>query len=105
MALDMVAPLKFLQQERAIIQHHHERYDGTGYPDGLSGEAIPLGARIIAVADTFDAMNSRRAYRNEVYTHETIKEEILTNAGVQFDPKVVDAFLQVVEEKPDLWIT
>jgi hypothetical protein len=77
----------------AIIRGHHERWDGTGYPDNLSGTDIPLGARIIAVADTFDAMVSDRPY-SEAAAHKKSREVIAENAGSQFDPQVTDAFRQ-----------
>ena len=76
----------------AIVKHHHERMDGTGYPDGLIGEAIPLGARIIAVADTFDALTSARSYRGAA-GHERALEIIRNGAGSQLDPDAVRAFL------------
>ena len=63
-AVEILEPLKFLTKEKEMILHHHERFDGKGYPDGLEGEGIPSGARILAVADTFDAMNSARPYRD-----------------------------------------
>ncbi len=78
-----------------IIRHHHERWDGRGYPDGLSGEAIPLGARIISVADAYDAMISDRPYRAGL-PHEEAVRRIVENRGRQFDPNVVDAFLAVM---------
>lgn len=80
-----------------IVLYHHERYDGKGYPEGLSGENIPLVARIVAVADTFDAMTSSRVYRAELGLSYTL-EEICKNKGTQFDPDVVDAFLTIVKE-------
>jgi putative two-component system response regulator len=76
------------------VRHHHERYDGTGYPDGLKGEQIPLLARIIAVADTFDAMTSERPYRKAL-TGEAACAEIERCRGSQFDPEVADAFLEI----------
>jgi putative nucleotidyltransferase with HDIG domain len=76
----------------AIIRHHHERLDGGGYPDGLAGEAIPLGARIIAVADTFDAMTSNRAYRR-ASSHKRALDVLAREAGTQLDPAAVTAFL------------
>ncbi len=76
-----------------MVRHHHERYDGGGYPDGLSGEQIPLGARIIAVADTYDAMTSKRPYR-EAMSIEATYAEIERSKGTQFDPIVADAFLR-----------
>ena len=77
-----------------IVYHHHEKYDGTGYPGKLSGEDIPLLARITAVADTFDAMTSKRSYRDAL-SLEVAKNEIERCSGTQFDPKVVEAFLTV----------
>jgi HD-GYP domain-containing protein (c-di-GMP phosphodiesterase class II) len=74
-----------------IVRHHHERWDGKGYPDGLKGEAIPLGARIIAVADAFDAMTSDRPYRKAL-SFSTAMQEVTRNAGTQFDPQIVEAF-------------
>ncbi len=81
----------------AAIQYHHERYDGTGYPAGLKGENIPLDARIMAVADSYDAMTSLRPYREGKMTHEQALEELKRCAGTQFDPKVVEAFISVSE--------
>lgn len=80
------------------IKHHHERYDGKGYPDGLVGEDIPLMARIIAVADAFDAMTSKRAYRDAMTEKEAI-EELKKNAGYQHDPNIVELFLQSRKDK------
>ena len=75
-----------------IIRHHHERWDGSGYPDGLAGEAIPLGARLIAVADVYDAMTSDRPYRRAL-SHEVAVSELIRGSGTQFDARVVEAFL------------
>jgi putative nucleotidyltransferase with HDIG domain len=75
----------------AIIRHHHERFDGDGYPDGLVGEEIPLGARIVAVADTFDAVTSKRPYRDAMAEREALSL-LWSEAGRQLDPKVVTAF-------------
>jgi putative two-component system response regulator len=77
-----------------VVRHHHERYDGTGYPDGLSGEEIPLAARILAVADSYDAIISGRPYRRPE-SIPTACDEIKRHKGSQFDPKVVDAFLRI----------
>lgn len=76
------------------VRHHHERYDGTGYPDGLKGEQVPRLARIIAVADTFDAMTSERPYRKAL-TKEVACAEVERCRGTQFDPQAADAFLEV----------
>ncbi len=76
-----------------LVRHHHERWDGTGYPEGLAGEEIPLGARILAVADAFDAMTSARAYR-PASGEETVRSILESGAGAQWDPRVVEAFLE-----------
>lgn len=79
---------------------HHERYDGTGYPDGLIGESIPEEARIIAVADAYDAMSSRRSYR-DILDQKTVRQEIIKGKGTQFDPGFADIMLAMIEEDPD----
>ncbi len=78
-----------------MVRHHHERYDGRGYPDGLSARQIPLGARIVAVADMFDAMTTDRPYRKSV-SREIVISELKKNASTQFDPQIVDAFIEVI---------
>jgi HD-GYP domain-containing protein (c-di-GMP phosphodiesterase class II) len=90
----LLEPLEILEPAVPIILYHHERYDGTGYPKGLKKEAIPLGARILAVANAFEAMVCERPYRRAVPVQEAAKE-IASHAGTQFDPKVVAAFLVV----------
>ena len=79
-----------------IILHHHERYDGKGYPQGLKGVEIPMGARIVAVVDSFTAMISKRPYRKTKSVAQAISE-IKQNSGTQFDPKVVASFLKIVK--------
>lgn len=81
-------------------QGHHERYDGTGYPDGRAGDAIPEQARIIAVADAYDAMTSRRSYR-EVFTQEKVREEIENGKGTQFDPVFADIMIKMIDDDKD----
>ncbi len=88
---EICQPLRSLQRLRAGVRHHHERYDGQGYPDGLVGEAIPLEARILAIADTFDAMTSSRPYRNGMPVHKALSI-ITANEGPQWDPKLVALF-------------
>ena len=79
---------------------HHERYDGKGYPDGISGDEIPLEARIIAVADAYDAMSSRRSYR-DVLPQEIVRSEIEKGKGTQFDPVMADIALGMIDDDTD----
>jgi len=88
----IVGPIRMLGAEIPTIRHHHERYDGKGYPDGLAGEQIPLLSRIMAVADSFDAMTSQRPYRMVPLTVEEAMTEIRKLSGAQFDPTVAAAF-------------
>ena len=91
----LISSLPHLQGvAREVIVHHHERWDGTGYPRGLAGEAIPLAARIFAVADAFDALTSDRPYRRAVSESEALAE-ICDHSGTQFDPVVVEALVGV----------
>lgn len=83
-----------------FVKYHHERYDGKGYPEGLSGENIPYMARIAAVADSFDAMSSRRVYRDSL-PKEVVREEIAKNTGTQFDPEIVKVFLDIIDNHYD----
>jgi hypothetical protein len=94
---DIVQNLEMYRHGASIVRHHHERWDGRGYPDGLKGEDIPLGARIIAVADSYDAMTSNRPYRRAL-SNEIAISEIERNSGVQFDPQVVEAFMRFMAE-------
>jgi len=96
-AVKMMHGMEFLEQEIPAVRSHHERFDGTGYPDGLSGAAIPLTARILSVADAFDAMTSPRTFRGAKTAHEAL-DEIRHHAGTQFDPTVVKAFLKVADQ-------
>lgn len=95
---EMLQGIEFLRQATPIILHHHERYDGTGYPGGLAGEAIPLGARIFAVADAYDAITSDRPYRRG-REHLAAVAEITAASGRQFDPAVVEALLALPAEE------
>jgi putative two-component system response regulator len=87
----------FLRYAREIAHSHQERYDGSGYPQGLAGEAIPMSARLMAVADVYDALISRRVYK-PAFTHETALELVRQGSGEHFDPDVVDAMLMVEEQ-------
>jgi putative nucleotidyltransferase with HDIG domain len=90
-----------LQGVVPIVRYHQERYDGSGYPEGLKGEDIPIGARIIGVVDTYGAMTEDRVYR-ATPGHDKALAELQLLAGKQFDPTVVEAFIQLLEERPDL---
>ena len=97
---DILRPVQFLQNIIPLIFHHHERWDGKGYPSGLKGEDIPLGARIIAIADVYQALISDRPYRRAL-SQDRVMEIIKSEAGAQFDPKIVDVFLRVLEQKDE----
>lgn len=93
----IVSDLDFLRGAREVVLHHHERFDGKGYPAGLAGEAIPLEARIAKVADAFDAMMSDRPYRASLGLEKAL-DELRRGKGSEFDPKVVDAFIPLIEQ-------
>ena len=93
----ILAPIDFLSEVRPLVRHGHERWDGGGYPDGISGEEIPLGARIIFACDAYDAMTTNRPYRSALSVA-AAKAEMAANAGSQFDPAVVEALLAVLAE-------
>lgn len=93
---DFLAGIEELSEVAAVVRHHHEHMDGSGYPDGLKNEAIPFLARILAVADAFEAMTSDRPYREAVSVPDAVAE-LRMNAGIQFDPVVVEAAVVVIE--------
>jgi len=97
-AVDILRPIQSLQGVVPMIYYHHERWDGKGYSNGLKGEQIPVGARIIAVSDVYEALTSDRPYRKAYPKEEAIKI-IKNSSGSQFDPKVVDAFLNVLQQE------
>ncbi len=97
----ILQPIGFLTEVADLVKQHHERYDGKGYPSKLRGEDIQLGARIMAVADAFDAMISERPYRKALTLSQAISE-LKANSGTQFDPVIIKAFLRVLERKKDL---
>jgi len=102
-SIELLIPLNLSHNILSYIQHHHERFDGTGYPDGLAGEQIPLGARIIAISDSYDSMTSDRPYRKPL-TNGDAKNELMKNAGKQFDPNLVSLFLDVLKEMEDIFL-
>lgn len=81
-----------------VVRHHHERFDGSGYPDGLKGTEIPIGARCITVVDSFNAMTTDRPYKKAI-SHDKAVRELKRNAGTQFDPDIVNVFLTVIERE------
>lgn len=93
----IIAPLRFASSVAPIIRAHHEHWDGRGYPQGLRGEAIPIGARIIAVVDAWDAMTTDRPYRRALERGEAIRR-LRAGAGVQWDPKVVETLLELLAD-------
>src|SRR3989339_175352 len=97
----IIAPIEFLAPIAPLILYHHEWFDGTGYAEGLVGEEIPIGARIVAVIDAYDAMTSDRPYRKALPKESAIKE-LKKGSGSQFDPKIVDAFLRVLEQHKEI---
>ncbi|HVP57769.1 MAG TPA: HD domain-containing phosphohydrolase, partial [bacterium] len=97
--VDIVGPIEFMEQVKQVIMHHHERYDGGGYPDGLRGSEIPIGARILAVVDAYGSMLSERPYRPAM-TGEEAAQELRKCSGSQFDPAVVDRFIEVLGKHP-----
>jgi putative nucleotidyltransferase with HDIG domain len=91
----ILAPLSGCGSLALIVRHHHENWNGTGYPDGLRGERIPVGARVLAVADCYDALTSDRPYRREL-SHETALDMIRERRGTMYDPQIVDEFMRMM---------
>jgi putative nucleotidyltransferase with HDIG domain len=89
--------LSLFKEGAKLIKHHHERYDGKGYPDGLKGEKIPFGARVINIADSFDTMTTPRNYRPYTKSIQEALEEVEKCKGTQFDPQISDAFIEMVK--------
>jgi PAS domain S-box-containing protein len=97
--VEVLEPLDFLRPTLPIVRHHHERFDGTGYPDGLEKENIPLLSRILACADSFDAMTSDRPYRQRKLNIEEALVEIKHNIGSQFDPRIAHLFIKIINRQ------
>jgi putative nucleotidyltransferase with HDIG domain len=100
MGSDILSKAESFPELARAARWHHERYDGLGYPDGLSAEDIPLEVRIISVADSYDAMSSNRSYRNYL-AQEVVKKEIQKGMGTQFDPEIAKIMLEIIDEDPD----
>jgi putative nucleotidyltransferase with HDIG domain len=94
----ILANVPFLDNVTLMVKHHHEKFTGGGYPDGLKGEDIPVGARILAITDSFDAMTSERIYKVKKTKEEAIVE-LKKCSGIQFDPKLVKIFLKILEKQ------
>jgi putative nucleotidyltransferase with HDIG domain len=100
----MLEPIEVLSGVVPVVRHHHEYYDGNGYPDGLEGEEIPLAARIVAAVDAYDVMMRGRPYHRQRHTQEETLEELSREARLQFDPLVVETLIRVKEsELPSDW--
>ena len=91
---EILREIDFLGEAKLVVRHHHERWDGAGYPDGLAGDAIPLAARVFSVADVLDALTTIRPYRPPSPLA-VARDMIAESSGTQFDPEVVDAFMQI----------
>jgi HD-GYP domain-containing protein (c-di-GMP phosphodiesterase class II) len=100
-AFKWLSPIKYLQPALEIPYSHHEKWDGTGYPRGLKGEQIPMAARIFAIVDVWDALNSDRPYRKALTRKEAI-DYIRSQPGKHFDPRVVEAFFEILPDMEDL---
>jgi len=95
---DILKNVEAIAYTSIVARYHHERYDGKGYPEGLRGKDIPLEARIVALADTFDAMTSKRIYRQKGFTDDQLRSEFIKNKGLQFDPEITDFFLYAFDK-------
>ncbi len=93
---------EFLRMGMEICRYHHEKWNGTGYPEGISGDDIPLSARIMAIADVYDALRSKRVYK-EAFSHEKSREIIVSSKGTHFDPLLVDFFAETEKEFEQLY--
>jgi HD-GYP domain-containing protein (c-di-GMP phosphodiesterase class II) len=99
---ELVLPIRYARPALPYVLFHHERWDGRGYPAGIRGDAIPVEARLLAVADAFDAMTSQRPYRRALAAERALAE-VGSCAGSQFDPLLAELFLEVWSEQADVW--
>jgi putative nucleotidyltransferase with HDIG domain len=97
----LLAKMNGLEKVAEVVRHHHERYDGTGYGQGLAGEAIPFLSRMLSVCDAFDAMTSSRCYRQKPLSPNKALEEIASCAGTQFDPKLSLSFTEFIKSRSE----
>ncbi len=98
-AYEMLLPISYLRPALDIPYFHHEKWDGSGYPNGLSGENIPLSARVFAIVDVWDALRTPRSYRDP-WPEDQVRDYLRQNAGSHFDPRLVEIFLSVIERLP-----
>ncbi len=101
LGVDILTKNKVFKEIIPIVEYHHEKYDGNGYPFKLKGDEIPLVARITAIADTFDAMTSKRSYRDPIHLSDVV-EELKKCSGSQFDPNIVNVFLDIINNEYDV---
>ena len=94
----IIAPLRTFKDLREIVRHHQEWYDGSGYPDGVKGDQISLSARILTVADVYDALTTTRPYRH-AFPHDEALKMMRAESGTHFDPQVLNVFLDIIREK------
>lgn len=96
MGYEIIRDLPLPEEVKLIVKHHHERFDGTGYPDGLEGEDIPLLVRIFSILDTYEALVGKRPYKASCSIEEA-RKELQEHAGTQFDPAIVKIFLTIIQ--------
>ena len=96
--VNILKDVKFLEKEIPVVKHHHERYDGSGYPQGLKEREIPFGALILGVADAYDAMRTDREFKSKLSKEKAVTE-LKEGRGTQFSPEVVDVFLGILEKE------
>jgi HD-GYP domain-containing protein (c-di-GMP phosphodiesterase class II) len=95
---EMLSPLRFLSEASYIVRHHHERLDGSGYPDGLSGKQITSGLRVVSLCDAYDAMTSPRPWRPALSREDAVAK-LLEEKGAKFDPEITDALINMIKER------
>ena len=96
---DIIRPIQVLHRIIPLIFYHHERWNGKGYPSGLKGDEIPIGSRIIAIADAYQALISNRPYRKKAYLKDMAIKIIKKGSGIQFDPAIVRVFLKILDKE------
>ena len=95
---DILRPIQFLRNIIPLVFYHHEKWDGSGYPSGIKGEEIPIGARIISIADVYQSLTSDRPYR-KAFTKEKAMKILKSGSGTQFDPRITGVFLKILQQE------